>query len=398
MLIQNVLVCDVDGEKRTNLRVEDGVIVAMGDDISVENTQLVDGSEMVVLPSLIDTNVKLLDASLNAKNIKKVAQQAKKGGVGHIVLSPDSSPSIDDEIILEFAQNSIKDIECVKVDVMLNTLKEDMTLSNIAIMLKKGVVAPYMSTIAKNNLAIKIAEYVKMYCVTLFCKAEDNSLINAGVMLEGDVSSRLGLAGIPELSEVLHVSRMIEIARHFEIKILFKSIASPRSVELISKAKEEGVAVSCEVSLHHLINCDEACEGFNTMAKFNPPLPSKDNMYKLQQQLKEGKIDMLTLLHQPNSPVNKEVAFYDAAYGSSSLVEGVSLYYTKLVKEGLASWQELIRLCVQNPAQSIGKTAGVIEEGTSEFILFDTNKYSKIENEKSFYNTQPLFGEVVALS
>ncbi len=395
MLIQNVLVCDIEGERRTDVRVEDGVIVAMGNNLSVENTQLVDGSEMVVVPSFIDTNVKLLDASLNAKNIKKVAQQAKKGGIKHIVLSPDSTPSIDDEIILEFAQNSIKDIECVEVDVMLNTLKEDMTLSNIAIMLKKGVVAPYMSTIAKNNLAIKIAEYVKMYGVTLFCKAEDNSLINAGVMLEGDVSSRLGLAGIPELSEVLHVSRMIEIARHFEIKILFKSIASPRSVELISKAKEEGVAVSCEVSLHHLINCDEACEGFNTMAKFNPPLPSKDNMYKLQQQLKEGKIDMLTLLHQPNSPVNKEVAFYDAAYGSSSLIEGVSLYYTKLVKEGLVSWQELIRLCVQNPAQSIGKTAGVIEEGTSEFILFDTNKHSKIENEKSFYNKEPLFGEVV---
>ena len=395
MLIQNVLVCDIDGQKRVDAIIQDGVIVSMGSDLRVDGDEVIDGSAMVLFPKLIDTNVQLLDASLNAKNIKKVAQEAKKGGVGHIVLTPTTTPSIDDEIILEFAQNSIKDIECVHIDVMLNTLKEDMTLSNIAIMLKKGVVAPYMSTIAKNNLAIKIAEYVKMYNVTLFCKAEDNSLINAGVMLEGDVSSSLGLAGIPELSEVLHVSRMIEIARHFGIKILFKSIASPRSVELIAKAKEEGVEVSCEVSLHHLVLCDEACEGFNTMAKLDPPLPSKKDMLQLQQQLQEGKIDTLTLLHQPNTPVNKEVAFFDAAYGMASLSEALPLYYTKLVASSLISLEELCKLTVLHPAQTIAKELQTLQEGSRNFVLFDTTQTTQVQNEKSYYHTQTLQGSII---
>jgi dihydroorotase len=280
---------------------------------------------------------------------------------------------------------------------MLNTLKEDMTLSNIATLLKKGIVAPYMSTIAKNDLAIKIAEYVQMYKVTLFCKAEDNSLINAGVMFDGDVSSRLGLAGIPILSEVLHVSRMIEIARYFKISILFKAIASPRSVALISQAKKEGVDVKCEVSIHHLLHSDEACEGFNTTAKLDPPLQQHDDMLRLQEALKRGDIDMLSVLHQPSSPVNKDVAFFNAEYGSEAIEEALSLYYTKLVQTDMIAMPELVRLCVDMPAQSIGKKVGSLGVGDNiSAILFDPNEKIHVKNRLSLYDGETLNGKVIA--
>ena len=397
MLIRNAIVCDVNGERRVDVAIENSTVVAIGK--GVKGSEVVDAKGAYLLPALVDTNIKLKDSILNAKNIKTIAQEALRGGVGHLVLNADSTPSIDNEVVLEFAQHGVASAKGAKIDLMLNTLKEDMTLSNIAIMLKKGIVAPYMSTIAKNNIAIKIAEYVKMYDVTLFCKAEDNSLINAGVMLDGDVSSKLGLAGILELSEVLHVSRMLEIAKFFDIKILFKAIASPRSVELISKAKKEGVAVSCEVSIHHLINADSACEGFNTIAKLDPPLASKTDMLRLQEQLKNGEIDILTTLHQPNSPLNKEVAFYDASYGCSSLRYALALYYTKLVKSGLISMSELIKLTVQNSAKSINKEAGVIKEGVeADFILFDVNAKQVVSESDSLYKTQELSGVVTSLS
>jgi len=373
MLIKNAIVCDADGEREVDVRIEDGLITEIGLYLSAEDE--LDAKGAYLLPSLVDTNVRLLDSALNAKNIKAVSEEAMKGGVGHIVLNADSTPSIDTEVVLEFAQHGVASARGAKIDLMLNTLKEDNTLSNIAILLKKGVVAPYMSTIAKNDQAIKIAEYVQMYRVTLFCKAEDNSLINAGVMLDGDVSSKLGLAGIPNLSEVLHVSRMIEIARHYKIKILFKAIASPRSVALIAQAKKEGVEVSCEVSIHHLTECDEACEDFNTLAKLDPPLASKDDMLALQKALKKGDIDLLTTLHQPSSPVNKEVAFYDASYGCEGLSTALSIYYTKLVKTSLISMSELIRLACQNPAKSINKKAGTIAVGeNAQLILFDSKE------------------------
>ena len=393
MLISNAVICDVNGERELDVRIENGVVTEIG--TNLKDTDTLDAKGAYLLPSLVDTNIRLLDSSLNAKNIQRVADEAKLGGVGHIILNADSNPAIDNEVVLEFAQHGLSSIDGVKIDLMLNTLKEDSTLSNIAILLKKGVVAPFMSTIAKNNIAAKIAEYVKMYNVTLFCKAEDNSFINAGVMLDGDVSSKLGLAGIPDLSEVLHVSRMIEIARHFKIKILFKAIASPRSIELITKAKKEGIEVTCEVSIHHIVNCDLACEDFNTMAKLNPPLPSYEDMLALQKALKNAEIDILTTLHQPSSPVNKEVAFYDATYGCTGLAQALPLYYTKLVKSGLIDMSSLVKLSVQNPAKSIAKDRGVIEVGTqATFVLFDTTKRSLVKDSGSLYNTQELSGTV----
>jgi dihydroorotase len=234
-----------------------------------------------------------------------------------------------------------------------------------------------------------------MYDVSLFCKAEDNSLISSGVMLEGDVSSKLGLAGIPDLSEVLHVSRMIEIARHFKIKILFKSISSPRSIHLIDKAKKEGVNVSCEVSIHHLLNSDEACKNFNTTAKLNPPLASSNDRTELIKALKEGKIDMLTTLHQPSSPVNKEVAFYDAAYGCEGLKDAMSLYYTKLVKSGIISMSDLVRLCVKNPSNAIKEENGEIKEGQrASAVLFDPAKVVTMDEKLSLYDGEALYGEI----
>ena len=393
MVISNAIICDINGEKEADIRIDDGVITEIGEHLS--DLETIDARGAYFIPSLVDTNVRLDDSTLNSKNIKALSEEAIKGGVGHIILNADSTPAIDNEIVLEFAQNSLNDLSGAKIDLMLNTLQEDATLSNIAILLKRGAVAPYMSTIAKNDVVIKIAEYVQMYGVTLFCKAEDNSLIQSGVMLDGDVSSKLGLAGIPDLSEVLHVSRMIEIARHFKIKILFKSIASPRSISLINKAKEDGVDVSCEVSIHHLICSDESCEDFNTVAKLDPPLASKSDVKLLQDALENSQIDCLTTLHQPSSLVNKEVAFYDAAYGCAAIEDALSLYYSKLVITGMISMSDLVKLTVQKPAESIGKRKGIIEVGKEvSAVLFYQNARTKIDNSQSLYNNEELTGKV----
>ena len=394
MLISNAIICDVNGERRADIKIVDEIIEAIGDNL--EDSEVIDAKGAYFIPLLLDTNIRLQDSILNSKNIKKISDEALRGGVGHIILNADSIPAIDNSVVLEFAQNSLSSLEGAKVDVMLNTLQDDLSLSDIAILLKRGAIAPYMSTIAKNDIAIKIAQYAQMYGVTLFCKAEDNSLIKSGVMLEGDISSKLGLAGIPELSEVLHVSRMIEIARYFDIKILFKSIASPRSIELISKAKKEGVKVSCEVSIHHLLNSDEACENFNTTAKLNPPLSSANDVTLLQEALKNGEIDILTTLHQPSSPVNKEVAFYDADYGCEALGDAISLYYTKLVKSGLISMSELIRLTVENPSKSLGIKFPQIKVGQRvNAQLFNPNAKRVVNNTQSLYNGEELSGEVI---
>ena len=188
---------------------------------------------------------------------------------------------------------------------------------------------------------------------------------------------------------------MIEIARHFKIKILFKSIASPRSISLISKAKEDGVDVSCEVSIHHLVCSDESCEDFNTSAKLDPPLACASDVALLQEALKNNQIDCLTTLHQPSSLVNKEVAFFDAAYGCEAIDNALPLYYSKLVSSGLISMSDLVKLTVANPSKSIGKESGVIEVGQEvNAILFYQNARTVVNNSQSLYNNEELLGRV----
>ncbi|MDD2356318.1 MAG: amidohydrolase family protein [Thiovulaceae bacterium] len=389
MLITNVKICDINGERFANVKVEEGVITEIAE--SKENFE----TSLCLIPSLIDLNVRVKDDVLNSKKIEKLSRSASKGGIKELVLNPESTPAIDDEIVLEFVQNNAIPKEGAEIHCSFNTIKaSDATLSNIAILLKKGAVAPFMSTTTHNNLAIKIAEYVKMYNVTLFCRAEDRSLSNMGVMTEGAVSSHLGLAGIPAIGELLHVSRMIELARYYGIKVLFKSIANPRSIEMISKAKKEGVDVRCEVSIHHLLHSDELCENFNTTAKIYPPLATTEDMRLMQEALKNGEIDILTTLHQPSSPVNKEVAFFDASYGCEAIEEALPLYYTKLVKSNFLSMKDLIRLCVKNPAKAIGKQRGTIEVGTKDFVFFDTQKTFHVSNNQSLYNGEELFGVI----
>ncbi len=394
MVITNVTVCDIRGSRRAEVRISGGKIVEVGE--ALEGEPRIDGNGGWLLPGIVDTNVRLKDSQLNGRNIIRLAEEALQGGVTTIVIAPDAHPAIDNEIALEFLQRHRQHGKGARVETMIASTDDADLLSNIAIMLKQGALAPYMTTSVSNNTACRIAEYVKMYGVTLFCKAHDTSLWSVGVMTEGRIATKLGLVGIPPLGETVHVARMIEIARNFGISILFKSIASPRSIEMITRAKEEGVDVTCEVSIHHLLHCDEACDGFNTAAKLNPPLPSKENMLKLVEFLKNGEIDLLTALHQPNSPVNKEVAFADAAYGCAAIAEALPLYYTKLVRSGMISMETLVRLVCQAPAAIIGKEAGSIEAGMdADLVLFDPEAQSTAEAPDSLYRGETLDGRVV---
>ncbi len=394
MVITNVVVCDVEGERKVDVKIVSGKIVEVGK--SLQDSEIIDGKGGYLLPGLIDVNVRLKDGILSSRTIETLAREAIKGGVTTVVMAPDSKPAVADEISLEFVQRHREQPQGANIETTVATNDEAELLSNIAILLKRGAVAPYMTTSVRNNVACRIAEYVKMYDTTLFCKAEDTSLSSVGVMAEGTLATKLGLVGIPLLGETVHVARMIEIAREFGIRILFKSIASPRSIEMINRAKKEAVDVQCEVSIMHLMRCDEACDDFNTTAKITPPLATRENMQLLQDALGRGEVDLLTTLHRPNSLVNKEVAFADASYGSEAISEALPLYYSKLVRSGLIDLSTLMRLAAKNSAALIGKQGGMIQAGMdADLILFDPEGTTEVDNPQSLFDKETLQGAII---
>jgi dihydroorotase len=376
-----------------DIKIENGVITEIGNNLT--DTECVDATGCYVLPGLIDTNVRLKDLQLSGKNLETLSREALGGGVTTVVLSGEMIGRVDNEITLEFVQKHQLHTNGAQIECAISALGEEGKLSNIAILLKKGGKALYTNTIGDYNLIVRMAQYLKMAGKPLFYLAQDKSLSESGVISDGAVATSLGLPAISPMSEVIHVASMIEIAREYEIKIVFKSIREPRSVELISKARKEGVDVECEVALHHLVRSDEACRGFDTDAKINPPLVNESKRQMLVDALKNGEIHALSALHQPNSDVYKDITFNDASYGTTSIGEYLPLCYTYLIKSGIIDMSTLVKLTSQAPARQIGLDIEQIVIGEkANLIVFNPNDSLTVSHHHSLYKNETLSGRV----
>lgn len=394
MIISGAIICDINGERRGDIRIEEGVITQIGENLSGDEIISADGCYLI--PGLVDTDVRLKDAQLSRTNLEKLSTRALSGGVTTAVLASDTSPRIDDEITLEFVQQHRYLPHGATIESTVSALNDAGALSNIAIMLKKGSVAVHTATLSDYNLITRIAQYLKMADKALFYKAEEKSLTESGVMSDGAIASQLGLPGISPLSEVVHVAAMIEIARYFGIKIVFKSITEPRSIELISEARALGVNVECEVSIHHLFKNDSACLGFDSDAKINPPLVNEAKRLELIDALQRGDIHSLTSLHQPNSDIHKDITFYDAHVGTTSIAEYLPLLYTYLISTEIIDMSTLMKVASKAPSQQIGMEAGEITVGSSvDMIVFDPSQTTKVTHHHSLYKNETLQGKVI---
>lgn len=188
-------------------------------------------------------------------------------------------------------------------------------------------------------------------------------------MNDCETGFELGLAGMSAVAESSEVAKIQEIAKFYGVKVIFDLLSLKRSIELL---EDENLKL---ISIHHLIKDDSACAGFNTAAKLNPPLRSKEDKESLKQALKQGKIDFLSSLHSAKSISLKDLAFDEAAFGIHSVCEFMSLCYTFLIKEDLLTWQNLCKATSQNPSEFLGLNSGIIEVGKeANLVLFDQNE------------------------
>jgi dihydroorotase len=394
MVIANTLICDAHSQRHGDVRMQNGVIVEIGD--SLTDDEMIDGSGCYLLPGLVDTNVSLKDGQLNGKNLVSLARYALSGGVSTVVLASEVTPKIDNEITLEFVHQHQHTQAGAVIECSISALNDSGALSNIAILLKKGALAVSTSTLCDYNLISRIAQYLQMNSKPLFYTSVDKSLFESGVMADGSIATQLGLSGISPLSEIVHVASMIEVARHFGIKIIFKSITEPRSIELISDAMALGIDVMSEVSIHHLLKNDSVCIGYDSDAKINPPLVSEKKRLFLIRALKEGQIHLLSALHQPNSDIHKDITFNDASFGTTSIGEYLPLCYTYLIKNETITMSRFIELASKNPAHTIGMSKGVIEVGTPvDLVLFNPNGLTQVAHHHSLYKNETLQGKVI---
>lgn len=255
----------------------------------------------------------------------------------------------------------------------------------------------------KDSFMMRMAlEYASGFNLPVISHAEDMPLTNGGVMNEGEVSTKLGLAGISRASEDVAVAREILIASSLGVPVHIAHISTKGSVKIIKYAKENGIKVTCETCPHYIAGTDELVMGYNSFAKVNPPLRTEEDRLTIIQGIKDGTIDAISTDHAPHTVADKNQGFDVAMCGISGLETAYSLSYTYLVKTGIITLAELSTLMTKNPATILGLPHGelkvggradlVIVDNETEFEIDSTTFKSKGKNTP--FNGFKVFGKV----
>ncbi|AOH49705.1 dihydroorotase, subgroup IIa [Campylobacter coli] len=380
MLIKNA---KIYGENLQDLLIKGGKIVKIGANLD-DNDEVLDAQGMTLLPSFVDLCVNLKNDKFSLNNLELLEKECLRGGVGAIMLR--DCMDFDEESFSLFLQN----LKSRKVQIFPSAcaLDKQGKLKNLATLLNKGAYALELKSSSNANILRVGMQYALMKEKSLFVKCYDENFDDNGVMNDCEMSFELGLAGMSAVAESSEVAKIKEIAKFYGVKVIFDLLSLKRSMELLG---DENLKL---ISIHHLIKDDSACAGFNTAAKLNPPLRSKEDKESLKQALKQEKIDFLSSLHSAKSISLKDLAFDEAAFGIHSVCEFMSLCYTFLIKEDLLTWQNLCKATSQNPSEFLGLNSGIIEVGKeANLVLFDQNEEISAPK-SSLYANDKLFGKV----
>ena len=370
ILIKNGHVIDskagIDGV--FDILIENGNIVEIGNGLDITNGDLIDAAGMYVLPGLVDAHCHLRDPGYEYKeDIETGTRSAAKGGFTTIACMPNTNPVIDNESVIKYVFSKAKQDGLVNVYPIgaITKGQKGEELAEIGEMKFAGAVAisDDGKPVKSSSLMKKALMYASMFDISVISHCEDPELIEEGVMNEGYQSTIMGLKGIPSAAESVMVSRELILAEYTNTPVHIAHVSTEMSVDLIRNAKRRGVKVTAETCPHYFSLTEEACEGFNTMAKVNPPLRTKKDVEAVEEGLRDGTIDIIATDHAPHHPDEKNVEFNLAANGMVGFETAFPLAVTYLLKPGILTMNELVdKFCV-NPSKLLGLNKGSIEVG-----------------------------------
>jgi dihydroorotase len=361
-----------------DLLVEDGRIAAVGRGITgPDGTEVIDAAGRVVAPGLVDVHVHLREPGQeDLETIATGSASAVAGGFTSICAMPNTDPVCDNQGVVGFviaqAQRAAKARVYPIGAVTLG--QKGQQLAEFGELVGAGAVAVSDDgkPVATAHMMRTALEYAKTFGIPVADHCEDMSLATGGSMHEGIVSTRLGLKGIPAAAEEVMVARDILLAELTGGHVHLCHMSTRGSVELIRRAKDRGVRVTAEACPHHFSLTHEACVGYNTNAKMNPPLREPEDVEAIRQGLRDGTIDCVATDHAPHHYDAKEREFDDAPNGIIGLETALGLAITELVGRGLLTLPELIRRMSTAPARIFNLPGGTLAVGApADVVVID---------------------------
>lgn len=319
-----------------------------------------------VVPGLIDMHVHLREPGEEYKEtIASGTRAAAAGGFTAVACMPNTKPVNDNQAITIFIKNKAQEASCRVYPVgSISKGGAGETIAEFGDLKAAGVVAVSDDgrPVSNSQLMRRALEYAKSFNLLIISHSEDLQLGQNGSMNEGFLSAKLGLRGIPKLAEEVMIYRDIALAGLTGGKLHLAHVSTKESVALIRRAKEQGLSITAETAPHYFSLTEEAVDLYNTMAKMNPPLRTKEDMLAIQEGISDGTIDVVASDHAPHSELEKEVEFDLAANGIIGLETSVSLTLS-LVRQGIISPRRFVEIMTVNPARILGVTGGSLTKG-----------------------------------
>ncbi|MBX3739120.1 MAG: dihydroorotase [Candidatus Didemnitutus sp.] len=354
----------------------DGKIVASLSGAQKKQARVIDAKGLVVAPGLVDIHVHFREPGQTHKeNILTGSRAAAAGGFTTVVCMPNTSPVIDNAGTLQLV-NAAASKAAVRVypTACITTGMAGKQLAPHGTLKANGAVALTDDglCIQSNELMRRAVEYAKMFDLCVLDHCQDDSLTEKAVMNEGTVSTRLGLKGWPHAAEDIIVARNIILSHYTDAHIHMQHISSAYSVELLRRAKKDGVRVTAEATPHHIALTDEALATYDTHFKMNPPLRTEADRQAIIAGLKDGTLDCIGTDHAPHSPDEKDREFDYAPNGIIGLETALAVTLDILVGEARFKLPSVIDLMTRRAANVLKLPAGTLSEGANaDVCLFD---------------------------
>ncbi len=345
------------------------------DDITIDRT--IDASGKTITPGLIDMHVHLREPGHEYKEtIKSGCKAAAAGGFTAVCAMPNTNPFNDNRQVTEFIIKQAKEAGYARVypAAAISFGLKGQSLCEYGDLKRAGAVAVTDDgrPVENGQLMRRALEYAKGFDLLVMSHCEDLPLTAGGCMNEGEVSTRMGLAGIPNIAESIMVIRDAGLCELTGGKLHIAHVSTEESVEAIRHAKKRGANITAETAPHYFTLTDESVKGYDTHAKMNPPLRTAKDRDAIRKGIADGTLDAIATDHAPHSPLEKNVEFNLADNGIIGLETSLPLSLT-LVHEKIINMETLVTRMSKAPAKILGVENGIQEGNTADITIIDTN-------------------------
>ena len=375
--------------EKLDILLAEGKVAKIGKGLSVgRGTKVLEAEGRMVVPGLIDMHVHLREPGReDEETVESGCLAAAAGGFTAVAAMPNTDPVTDNQAAIGYIIREAIRAGHSRVHPVGAITKEikGESLAEMGGMIDAGAVAfsDDGHCVASAEVMRKALTYSLIFDVPVIQHCEDPTLVGAGVMNEGIVATRLGLAGIPAESEEIIVYRDCTLARLTGARFHVAHISCARSVDIVRMFKAEGVRVTAEATPHHFSLTEKAVDGYNTNARMAPPLRTEADVKALRKGLADGTIDCIASDHAPHHYDEKEAAFADAPNGVIGLETSFALSYTELVKGGALDFSILIRRMSTAPAEILKLPGGSLGKGDpADVTVLDINTQWEIDKNK----------------